>query len=79
MSLSGILIVLLIGVASGEDCCGCWDRCFPQRLDADTELFRNMINTLRGLTIGSNIKGIIEGLGVFSETTSKILLCFASN
>jgi hypothetical protein len=59
MYLSGLLFVILTGIALGEDCCGCWDRCFPQKLDADTQLFYNMINKLRGVKIAYNIKGIM--------------------
>ncbi len=53
-----IQIVLLVGVASGDDCCGCWEKCFPQELDADSRAFFNVINSLRGLTITYNIKGM---------------------
>jgi len=62
MYFSGFLLGLLIGVASSEDYCGCWDRCFPQALDADTRVFYNMINRLRGIKIAYNIKGIFVGV-----------------
>ena len=62
MHFSGIFIVILIGVALGEDCCGCWDRCFPQQLDADTQLFYNMIDKLRGVKLAYNIKGMMLSL-----------------
>jgi hypothetical protein len=58
MYFLGIFIGLLFGGVSCEDCCGCWDRCFPQQLDADTQLFYNMVNKLRGVKVAYNIKGM---------------------
>jgi len=65
MYFSALLLVILTGIALGENCCGCWDRCFQQSLDADKQLFYNMINKLRGVKIAYDIKGIMIWLICF--------------